>query len=176
MPRTKEEIREYAKEYARKRRASDPAFLERCREQGRKSREKRREVALKECAEWKAANKEKIAEYNRFYSINRYKTDPIFKLKHSQRNRIRSALKRNWKRAKTESLLGCSYEQLKAYIEQKFIDGMSWDNMGQWHIDHVIPISSFDLSCEEAQRQAFSYKNLQPLWAKDNLLKGSKRA
>lgn len=176
MTKTQEELRAYAREYARKRRASDPLFLEKCREAGRKSREKRREIALQELAAWKSANKIKVSEYNKEYSLVRRKTDFVYRLKHLQRNRIRKALQNNWKAARSDQLLGCSYTELKMHIESKFVDNMSWDNMGEWHIDHIIPLASFDLSKEDQQYLAFGYKNLQPLWASDNLKKGSKHA
>ena len=208
------------REYARKRRASDPAFLEKCREAGRKSRQKRKEVAQQEAAAWKAANKEKVSaysknyfernkdilrektairraekkeqyatvskawreknkeylkEWNRLYTASRYKSDPIFALKLNQRSRLRAVLKSS-KSAKTHELLGCSFEELKIHIEKQFVDGMGWHNMGEWHIDHIVPLAAFDLSIEENQRLAFNYKNLQPLWAIDNLKKGAKSA
>ena len=220
MPRTKEEIREYAKEYARKRRASDPAFLERCREQGRKSRAKHIEARNQQAKEWKLANKDKVAqttaawvkankdllkqkrdirrkekkehdkqvrqawieknadairEWNRVYTANRYKNDPVYKLKLNQRTRTRAVLKSD-KTLKTHELLGCSFEQLKEHIESLFQEGMGWHNMGEWHIDHIVPLAAFDLTNEGQQRMAFNYKNLQPLWAIDNLKKGAKRA
>jgi hypothetical protein len=55
-----------------------------------------------------------------------------------------------------------------------FTEGMSWDNYGEWHIDHILPCSSFDLADIEQQKICFNYKNLQPLWAEDNLRKGAK--
>jgi hypothetical protein len=79
--------------------------------------------------------------------------------------------------------LGCSVQELKVYLEAKFYphsetgEAMNWGNYGLhgWHIDHIIPLSSFDLTDPEHLRQGVHYTNLQPLWAKDNLSKGSKR-
>lgn len=73
-------------------------------------------------------------------------------------------------------LIGCSISELKGYLENLFSDGMSWDNRGMygWHIDHVKPCASFDLTNEEEVKKCFHYTNLQPLWARDNFVKGSK--
>ena len=61
----------------------------------------------------------------------------------------------------------------KKYLEAKFQYGMSWENYGEWHVDHIKPCSSFNLEDPEEQKKCFHYKNLQPLWAKDNLAKGA---
>ena len=73
---------------------------------------------------------------------------------------------------RTREIIGCEYEQLIEHMESQFTDGMSWDNKGEWHIDHIIPISS--AVTEEDVIRLNHYTNLQPLWAKDNLFKGSK--
>ena len=73
-------------------------------------------------------------------------------------------------------LIGCSLEELKKHLESQFKPGMSWKNRGRngWHIDHIKPCASFDLSKSEEQHKCFHYSNLQPLWAKENLRKGIK--
>jgi hypothetical protein len=57
------------------------------------------------------------------------------------------------------------------FLEKKFLPGMNWENYGEWHIDHIVPCSSFDLSKSEQQKICFNYSNLQPLWAADNIRK-----
>lgn len=186
-----EQKRIYMREYARKRRASDPAFLEKCREAGRKSRQKNRDVANQRAAEWRQKNKDKVAEYNKQYAVankekinqqscernkQRRKIDPLYVLIRRERVRAYDALKGLRKVARTETLLGCSYAEFRAHIESLFVDGMGWHNMNLWHIDHIRPLASFDLSDKEQQKLAFNYKNQQPLWAIDNLKKGAKYA
>jgi len=73
---------------------------------------------------------------------------------------------------KTLDLVGCSTEFLREHLERQFKDGMSWDNYGSWHIDHIVPLSS--ANCSEEINKLCHYSNLQPLWAYDNLSKGGK--
>ena len=84
----------------------------------------------------------------------------------------------NGKKAyRTEKLLGYSMLELRRHLERQFVKGMSWDNMKQWHIDHIVPLASFNFqdatSCEF--KQAWSLSNLRPLWAKENLSKNARR-
>jgi len=74
------------------------------------------------------------------------------------------------------NLLGCTLEFFISHIESKFKKDMTWENKGVfgWHIDHIIPCASFDLTKPSEQKKCFHYTNLQPLWAYDNLSKGSK--
>lgn len=96
------------------------------------------------------------------------------------RNSVRWALRRNGKvnkrSSRVTSLLGCSIDSFRIYIESKFEPGMSWDNHGRtgWHLDHIIPCSLFDLSDPVHQRYCFHFSNLQPLWAHENCSKKDK--
>ena len=78
------------------------------------------------------------------------------------------------KPAKTEDLLGCTVAEARAHLEAQFLPGMTWDNHGEWHIDHIRPCASFDFSDPKQQRECSHYTNLQPLWAKDNLSKSDR--
>lgn len=73
----------------------------------------------------------------------------------------------------TESALGYTTLEFKVHIERQFLAGMSWDNRSDWHVDHIYPLVSFDLSCEKERRAANALSNLRPMWAEDNMTKGS---
>jgi hypothetical protein len=96
------------------------------------------------------------------------------KITHNLRCRINVALKRKTKSKKTMELIGMSIENLWIHLEKSFKPGMTRENYGKWHIDHIRPCSSFDLSKPEEQSICFHYSNLMPLWAEENLKKGSK--
>ena len=111
------------------------------------------------------------------YEKNKLLNDDYFKIKHRLRSRIRDALKRknSVKSKTTYELLGCSKQEFINYFESKFTEGMTWDKVGkEIHIDHIKPCAKFDLTKKEEQEKCFHYTNLQPLWACDNLIKGSK--
>ena len=103
----------------------------------------------------------------------RYMTNPMHRLKRNLRTRVHHALAGLHKTDKTMTLVGCSLNDLKRHIESKFQTGMTWENYGKWHVDHIKPCAAFDLSDEKNQRECFHYTNLQPLWAEDNLRKSS---
>lgn len=98
---------------------------------------------------------------------------PHNRISHNLRTRIRKAIK-GYRYDQCESLLGCSFENLKLHIESKFIKGMTWNNYGEWHLDHIIPCSFFDLTKEEHQKICFHHLNLQPLWRSDNISKNNR--
>ena len=110
-------------------------------------------------------------DYKKDYMKNRRCVDINFKLLGNLRGRIWCALKGICKSKKTKELLGCSIKKFRIYIQSKFTKGMSWDNYGAWHIDHIIPCARFDFSKISEQKKCFRYTNLQPLWAKDNFIK-----
>ena len=94
-----------------------------------------------------------------------------------QRHRIYQAIKKNKgvKKEKTIELLGCTIKELREYLEKRFTKEMTWDNYGTyWHIDHIIPVSRFDLSDQHQQKQCFHFTNLQPLEARENMSKNDR--
>lgn len=159
----------------------------------KKNKTKEREQNLK----WLEANPGKKSEYDKRYRKKhaqqlkvkrkemlptvlirmkkRYKTN----VRHNIECRLRASLNQAIRLAgvrkseKSFALIGCSPQQLVAYIESKFLPGMSWMKRRLIHIDHIRPAASFDLSDPEQQRACFHYSNLQPLWALDNRKKGS---
>lgn len=127
---------------------------------------------------WHKKNKEHFRIWHRTYNKRRKSKDPSFKIQIYLRSRINQVLK-NQKAKKYyhfNEVIGCSPKELKDYLERKFRRGMSWENYSLkiWHIDHIIACSKFDLTKEEEQRKCFHFSNLQPLWAKHNLQKGSR--
>jgi len=112
------------------------------------------------------------------YGVNRRKEDVNYKLACFLRSRIGGGLKSQSakKLFQTDELLGCSYDFLRRWLESQFTEGMLWNNWNYWgwHIDHIKPLASFDLKDPVQQKEASHYTNLQPLWAKENMSKGSK--
>lgn len=117
-------------------------------------------------------NKNKRINQVKNYIKSKRKTDINFKLKNYLRNRLYCAIKAKAKKGSAVTDLGCSVEFLKEYLTIKFQDGMSWDNYGKWHIDHIKPLASFNLEARVEFLSACHYTNLQPLWAQDNIKKG----
>lgn len=116
-------------------------------------------------------NKKTMLEYSREYQKSRSKVDLEFRLAQNLRSRLRSAIRYNLKKGSAIRDLGCSVSELKIHLESKFTDGMSWENYGKWHIDHIKPLIQFDLNNRTEFLIATHYTNLQPLWAIDNLRK-----
>jgi len=105
----------------------------------------------------------------------RYRTDIPYRLTVLTRSRIRHAFKSRANDKHTIELLGCTGLFYQGFLEDQFTDGMTWENHGTlWHIDHIIPIDSFDKTDPDWQAKTFHYTNTQPLLAVHNLAKGSK--
>lgn len=128
----------------------------------------------KQSSDWIKANRPKVAASVR----KRLSINPLARITKRLRDRLYQKVKRAGanKAAPTMELLGCGMDEFKAYLAEKFQVGMTWDNHGRfgWHIDHIKPCSSFDLTDPEQQRACFHYTNLQPLWWSDNLSKSDK--
>jgi len=160
----KERIIEQIKEYYQ-------ANKERKKEYNKEYRENNKEQ-IKEChKKYYQANKEKINKKALEYQKVKRLKDPLYKMKGNLRNRTSIAFRNNGynKNSKTQEMLGVDWDICKAHIERQFKKGMNWNNQGEWHIDHIIPLSS--AKTLERLKQLCHYTNLQPLWAEDNLSK-----
>ena len=133
-----------------------------------------RKLHSEELKQYRKEHKKERKEYQKTYLNNRLKTDINFKLAHYLRTRIVKVLKGNPKASTTMKLLGCSIDLLRLHLQSKFQPGMSFSNYGKWHVDHIIPCARFDLTKESEQKECFNWKNLQPLWAEENLKKSDK--
>lgn len=167
---------------AEQRRASYAANVENERRIQRERRAADPERVRQREREYRKANLERIRAKDRATGLNkfykRYKKDIGFTLKVRTSALVRASLKAMSKSKRTEELLGYSTEILKAHLEAQFTRGMNWQAFmeGQIHIDHIIPVSSFNITSETCDefRRCWSLSNLRPLWAKDNIAKGAK--
>ena len=122
-----------------------------------------------------AEHPDKKADYQRRSAQN-----PNFRMRLLVRSRLRQLLLRKYgvRMSKTEVLIGCSLADLRKHLERQFQSGMNWGNRGRygWHIDHIVPLSWFNLGDPNQLAVAAHYTNLQPMWAKDNCTKHAKFA
>ena len=174
----RERIRARQKEYCLKNKEKRKQYLldnkEKISEKHREYRLNNREKIKEKERQYQLKNREKIKEYHNNYDKNRKKIDINYKLVHALRRRLNNALKNKQKIGSAVSDLGCSVDCLKLHLEKQFVSEMTWDNYGKWHIDHIIPLSLFNLQDKNDFLKANHYSNLQPMWAKDNIIKGNK--
>jgi len=161
-----DKVREYDAAYRK-------ANRKRIRSKQRKDRDENRD---KWQERWrKEPRTERRREFERRYRKKRQGI-PKERLARALRGRIRDALAGKFRAGSAVRDLGCTLEELVAHIEAQWTEGMSWETYGQrgWHIDHIKPLASFDLTNRDQFLEAANYTNLQPLWAIDNLKKGHK--
>lgn len=163
----KEEILAKCAEYRAK---NKEAKKKRDREYYRKNRKK---IIVKQL-EYQKRMADKLNEYSRNYVRERRKTDKVYALKENIRGRFRYELAKRSEtnQIKANQYLGCSWLELRAHLESQFTDGMTWDNYGQWHVDHIVPLA---IAKDRQQLiELCHYMNLRPMWAFDNISKGAK--
>ena len=122
-------------------------------------------------------NRKKIRAGNKKYKRQRYQQDPIFRLLHNMRSGLWRCLSGRRKNSHTMQYVNMTPDELMDYLEGRFTEGMTRDNYGEWHVDHIRPLASFDFTRPDKEEQlhmAWNYTNLQPLWAADNISKGAK--
>lgn len=110
-------------------------------------------------------------KYQNTYTKTKRSLDINYRLRHNLRARLTRAIKNAQKSGSAIKDMGCSIEELKTHLESKFQNKMTWDNYGEWEIDHIKPLSSFDLSKREELLKACNFNNLQPLWKADHSIK-----
>jgi hypothetical protein len=127
--------------------------------------------------EWREENREHVRAYAREYERKKCAEDPRYKLSKRTRTAVYTCLKEAniSKYRSTFSILGYGIDELMEHLEKQFVDGMTWDNYGEWHVDHKKPMSSFSFkSVNDIEfKECWALNNLQPLWGEDNLVKGS---
>jgi len=154
--------------------------------------EKNKERLAEYHKEWSGKNKGKLKDYHTkwrenniehkrkriTYHYNKMNTDPKYKLGQRTRTAVYTCLKEAnvAKYRSTFELLGYTLEELMSHLEALFTEGMTWDNYGEWHVDHKIPMSSFNFETTEDRefKLCWCLNNLQPFWGSDNLSKGTK--
>lgn len=146
-------------------------------------RTKQWRASTAECRKYYHENKERIKERRRIKRIEnrekiteaaRYRRlmDPRHDLLLKMRSRLKECIRKIANGRATSDfnpLISCSLLELKAHFEAQFRDGMTWDNSGEWHADHIIPCAAYKLDSEESKRNCFHFSNLRPLWKEENL-------
>lgn len=133
------------------------------------------EKGAKKRMEYRERTKDSRREKTRLWIKNKRKTDPAFRIKMCLRSRVSKSVQRGSKSSPTLELLGCTIPELKEHISKQLPEGIFWEDHGKkFEIDHIVPVSAFDLLDPVQQRVCFHYTNLQPLPQKENLKKGAK--
>lgn len=157
-----EKVRENNRKWREENSEKYKAYLRKWREENRE-----RDNALKR--KWAIENKEKINKSLR----DKYQNNPQHRLKSLLRGRIRDVVNKEHISRETFELLGLNAKEFKEYFEDQFEEGMTWDNQGDWHIEHIIPCSAFDQENPQHRAVCWHYLNLRPMWGDENISKGS---
>lgn len=149
---------------------------DKCREISKRQRAKKPEEFSRRAIEWQRRNPEKVRAARERWLKSR-EDDIGFRLSSSLRAGLSRGVAKGLKRrAKTFDLVGYTLQELKDHLQSRFQPGMSWENYGKWHIDHIVPLAvlGYPGPADENFQQAWALSNLQPLWAEQNLRKHAK--
>lgn len=146
-------------------------------ERSARNYEDNKEAHAKRTVAARKRNPERYKELARNYQRRRRAVDVEWKLRSRLSAQLNYCLKTGKGGKTTESIVGYSIHELREHLERQFTDGMTWENMGEWHIDHIVPLASFIITGmdDPELRRAWSLPNLRPLWAADNIAKSDKR-
>ncbi len=166
-----ETYRRADREKARRNQLKNPIAVRARRDRWAKANPEKQKLAI---ARWTLHNRERINARVR----ERTMTEPAFRLRRVLRSRVHNAIKKGKKGGSAITDLGCTLDQLKIYLESQFLIGMNWGNYGsgyeKWCIDHIKPLSQFDLTNREQFMEAANFRNLQPMWWIENTIKGAR--
>ena len=170
-PEYKQKIQNWNKEYK-----SREEVKEKSRKRSQEYRKKNPEIIKQRNKDWRAKNKESYRESRTIFQRNKRRNDPIFRMQQNLRRRVHWAIthQETTKDETTMNLVGCNLDKLIDFLESNFHEEMSWENYGEWHVDHIRPCSSFDLGEDGQQKVCFNWRNLFPLWGKNNQIKGDR--
>jgi len=164
--KVREYTRRYRKDYVPTTERAKKGFKRRRQIEAEKQRLKKQDPAYRKQLNEKAAARQR----------KKHAENPTARMTATLRSKVSHLISKGFKSMSTMRLLGCTIEHFKAHLESLWLPGMSWENYGTWrigqpmtwHIDHIRPCASFDLTKAEDQQICFHYTNLQPLWAIDN--------
>jgi hypothetical protein len=166
------------REVATKKYFSKPETKERLKKNHKKWSEQNKEHLKQYIKEYRKNNVDKIRQIKRDYERYRKVSDPTYKLISNFRTAIYQVLKENnvEKNKHYFDILKYTPEELISHLEKQFTDSMTWENYGEWHVDHRMPISSFVFESvdDDSFMKCWSLDNLQPMWGKENITKGDK--
>lgn len=167
----KEKVMAWRLQNLNARRLTARAYRKKNLDKHRKAEQKRRALHPERTKQIKAICDKKRHE--------RLKHDPAYQLVSKLRKRLCQAIRQGTKGGSAVIDLGCSIETFRSYIEALFLAGMTWENWGRgpdkWHLDHIKPLSAFDLTARHQFLEACHFSNYQPLWQGDNVRKGGIR-
>lgn len=149
--------------------------MDRVAERARKYYHQDPEMFRERSAQWRAENPE-LARLVHLKATRKRRKRPDVRIHDAVGNRLRACIKSGKDYIKSFDLLEFDLEELMRHLERQFQKGMSWDNFGEWHIDHIIPLSSFEIENWQSPdlKAAWHITNLRPIWASENLSKGAK--
>ncbi len=168
--------RKYVQKYPERVRAAKAAYRDRNREALKAKKREYNILAKVKRSEYAKASRTLIGATQRKWRNSNSPAAFRYNLSLSLRSRLHMAIKGSAKTGSAVRDLGCSIPELKLYLEKQFKPGMTWENRSKagWHIDHIMPLASFDLTNRDELLKAVHYTNLQPLWAEENIKKSDK--
>jgi len=176
----KEQLKEHYKEHYKENKEKYLEYREIHKKEIRKYREKYEKNNKKKISKYqkkyRELNREKINSTAKIRMKEKRENDPIFRLNGNISQGVYSSLKGNKNGRHWEALVDYNQQDLRGHLEKQFKKGMNWKNYGKWHVDHKIPIDSFNITSTECEdfKRCWALSNLQPLWEKDNLEKRNK--